>query len=307
LTPNTTCDIIYSQYEQEVTTLKILSSDLNKKFKIKYDEDFDLNYQLKFDINTLRPNGMEALLRIKNSNSNQSPLSVIKQAEDNNEIHYLGMWVIEKSLHDFHNFLKNNYNDITIAINVSPIQLTNKNFFKDVMTLAERYDIDHNKIQLELTEDSPVLTSQSSIEQVIKLKEVGFKIAIDDFGAGFTSLAYLSKLNPDVIKLDKIFADDYKSEIDLKVVSGVAHLCQSLNITTVIEGIESEQQLLSFSHTGVDTLQGYHLHIPSNPEEIEIILSRDKLKHLNSDDSKIIEIQTIHHIPKNGHTSAVRH
>jgi EAL domain-containing protein (putative c-di-GMP-specific phosphodiesterase class I) len=113
--------------------------------------EYDLNYQLKFSLNSLKPNGMESLLRIKDWNINRSPLSIIKQAEENGEIHHLVMWIFERSLSDFIKMEKFYEKEMTIAINVSPIQLSNKSFVKNISNTADILGVSRHKIELKLT------------------------------------------------------------------------------------------------------------------------------------------------------------
>ncbi len=138
--------------------------------------------------------------------------------------------------------------------------------------LAERYEISKENIILELTEESYVQDYKLFRRALMYYREAGYKIAIDDFGAGYGGLKMLSELTPDFVKIDRYFISGIDTEIvKFNLVDAIVVACHKLGIRVVAEGIERKEELKTAVQLGIDLLQGYYLHKPS-PE-----ISRDKI------------------------------
>jgi EAL domain-containing protein (putative c-di-GMP-specific phosphodiesterase class I) len=129
-------------------------------------------------------------------------------------------------------------------------------------------------LQIELTESVLMGDPERAIGQLQRLRALGVTIAVDDFGTGYSSLAYLRRLPIDVLKIDRSFVMDAdRDEEDAQVVRTIIALGQSLKLTVVAEGVETEAQAELLRHAGCDLAQGYLYARPMPPEQIEAWLS----------------------------------
>ncbi|MGF7184326.1 EAL domain-containing protein (putative c-di-GMP-specific phosphodiesterase class I) [Desulfitispora alkaliphila] len=138
--------------------------------------------------------------------------------------------------------------------------------------------IDPSYIEIEITENLFIEKEEMTIEFLNRLKEIGVKISLDDFGKGYSSLNYLTYLPIDLIKLDKSLCDKYQESLSMKVIVGIVMLAKSLGIQVVAEGIETEEQYKHIKNTGCHYAQGYFFSKPLNIQDAErLFLKPDSL------------------------------
>ena len=161
-----------------------------------------------------------------------------------------------------------------ISMNVSAKQLQNHRIVQILKDEIERYSVDPACLELEITETA-IATNCDYVNGLLwQLKLLGVKIAIDDFGAGFTSMSYLAKLPVDVLKLDKSLVDNIDYEVNKReLVKSLIETCQRLNIETIAEGVETEQVLRILQTIGCDQVQGFYFSkaVPRNELEKVVI------------------------------------
>ena len=152
-----------------------------------------------------------------------------------------------------------------ISVNVSRVFLSLSNFVEYVYNLVKKYDIDPKYLELEITET--VLVDINMIKEKVELlRSYGFKILMDDFGSGFSSLNVLKDVDFDVIKIDLRFFTK-ESEKSLKIIESVINLAKSLNIPSIAEGVETQNYINLLKQFGCHYAQGYYYSKPINVEE----------------------------------------
>ena len=231
-------------------------------------ESIFLLYQPIFEAKSGVIYAFEALARFESKNFGIiSPLEFISLAEETQMIIPIGKKILRKAC----NFLKElktlGYSEVVVSVNVSAIQMLRSDFVSDVKKIIEEAAINPNLLALEFTE-SIFLTSYDIINKDIgKLRELGIKFSIDDFGVGYSSLARERELQVDCIKLDKYFADDLLAHNPEEVIAGdIISMMHRLGHTVVAEGVEEESQKEYLVAHDCDYLQGYLFSKPVRPE-----------------------------------------
>ena len=243
--------------------------------------EFKLNYQPQFFSNQKYLRGVEALLRWQLKDGKfVSPAEFIPMAEKNGTIVSIGTWVIKKALEDFAEFKEKYSYDGMISINISAIQLKEKNFSGILKYYTEYYNLDPEKIEIEITESVLIEDSESTINLLKSLRDFGFKISLDDFGTGYSSLSYLRDIPINTLKIDKSFVDTMLEDESTSIITdAVIRMVKKLGLETIAEGVETEEQFEYLMKMNCDNIQGYLLGRPMPKEElVKIILEENKSK-----------------------------
>lgn len=213
--------------------------------------------------------GMEALLRWRHPTKGLvPPLEFIPIAEETGLIVPIGEWVLRRACADAATWSDN----VRVAINVSPLQFT-ENLLAVVAETLKSTAIDPGRVELEITESLFLEHTQENIRLLLALKEMGVRIAMDDFGIGYSSLSYLRQFPFDKLKLDRAFVCDVTSNTESQaIVSAIAGLGKSMQIETTAEGVETEEQLQHLSNEGYDYAQGFLFAKPAPMAELSDLL-----------------------------------
>lgn len=159
---------------------------------------------------------------------------------------------------------------VLLSVNISTKTFETKRFIVDLVELVREYDVDPALIQIELTERIIIKNVEESIQRLQLLRDMGFRVAIDDFGIGYSSLSYIVRLPIDCIKIDKSFVHDIASSKEAKtIVSTIINLCKDLKLNVIAEGIESSLELDYLKVIQCDIGQGYYFSKPVEITEIE--------------------------------------
>ena len=150
------------------------------------------------------------------------------------------------------------FEDLTISCNITRITISEKDFVSKIQEIADKYDFNREKLLIEITEDSLEKNLVIAMYNIIKVKELGFRIALDDFGSGYTSLVSLCEYPIDVVKLDRQVLLLTETEKGKKLFSGIISLAHYLNLKVVCEGVETEEQNKLVSDSECDYLQGWY-------------------------------------------------
>lgn len=240
------------------------------------DNGFFMCYQPQYSTDGQTLRGLEALVRWKDEDGTIiSPGTFIPLAEKNGSILRLGDWIMEKSISDF-SFWRSKYlvDDITLSINISALQFKNKAFIKTLMHLLEEYHIPSNAIELEITESVFIEDMDDVIDKMTKLREMGIRFSMDDFGTGFSSLSYLRTLPIDTLKIDKTFIDNVVTDSPTRMIAEtIIDMGKKLGFHTIAEGVEEEVQFDVLRDIGCDNIQGYYMGRPMISENIEKLLA----------------------------------
>jgi diguanylate cyclase (GGDEF)-like protein len=230
------------------------------------DGEFFLAYQPQVELQRLRVVGAEALARWRHrSMGDISPAEFIPVAESSGFIEHLGRWVLRRACRDAVSWAF----DIPVAVNVSPLQLQHGDVIADVRQALDESGLAPERLCLEITESSFVSRSNEVVNQLLALRRMGVRLALDDFGAGFSSFGYLARLPLDKLKLDRMFARDLESNGTTgAIIASVVALCRELGFELLCEGVESTGQATLLSSLGCQQAQGYHFGKPQPADEL---------------------------------------
>ena len=231
--------------------------------------ELTLNYQPIIDMHTNEIVSFEALLRWPNNPMNERNIGkVISFAEKSGQIIMVDMWVIDRVFQTLklHGHV---FYGLKVSINLSVQSFHSKNFTRFLKSKISEYGIDPGMVELEITEYSLVQDMEKSTEIILDIKELGFKIALDDFGTKYSSLNYLSKLPFDVLKVDKSYIDNIIEDTkDKLIVDNLVKLSTDLELVTIIEGIETIEQKDILLEMGCQYGQGYLFYKPMPMESL---------------------------------------
>lgn len=256
------CKFYEHSFQSDVQKLIKVESIINKTLQAK---EFELHYQPVFDLKLRDISGFEALLRWKSSEQTVSTGELISVAEKTGQIIDIDRWVIDEAFR----FLKANlaHTSLVLAVNLSAKSLMSTKLVSYIEGLIETYKIMPSQIEFEVTEHSLIENFDLSLKVINELKELGFKIALDDFGTQFSSLNYLSKIPFNSLKIDKSYIDRVNLPgKDQVIVEQIIQLASKLGLKTVAEGIEEENQAVILENLGCNSGQGYHLARPMSAE-----------------------------------------
>ena len=225
---------------------------------------FCLHYQPVADLESGEIVSMEALIRWQHPNRGMmQPVQFIVIAEEFSLINQLGDWVIKQACIDIREWRSKGFIVPRIAINVSPRQLLEPRFSRCLLATLNEYDVEPEKICLEITE-STLLHHSAGMEKLLKqLKAKNFYLAMDDFGTGYSALQYLKHYPFDCVKIDQSFVRNIlDNSNDAAIASAVISMSHSMGTKVIAEGVETELQCQYFSQTMCDQMQGYYLSRP---------------------------------------------
>lgn len=244
----------------------------NREFKVVYQPKVNIQGE-KYYISSA-----EALVRWFHPEFGVvSPGIFIPLFEGNGFISILDRYVWEEAANQIARW-KEKYNvTIPISVNLSRLDLYNPNICKDILEVCKRVGIDNKDLYIELTESAYSSEAKQMIQVIQEFKEAGFKVEIDDFGCGYSSLNTLATLSFDVLKLDMQFVREMnRNEKTLMIVKFVADIAKFLNVPIVAEGVETKEQLDKLKEFGYDLIQGYYFSKPLVAEEFEELFIKGK-------------------------------
>ena len=218
--------------------------------------------------------GVEALVRWQHPERGLVPPDVfIPVAEQTGLIRPLTLFVVEEALKQCRTWREQGF-DLTVAVNVAMRNILDDQFPTELERMLERYGLDPGVLELELTETSVLADPPRAKEILQRLRDTGVSLAVDDFGTGYASLAYLSELPVDEIKIDRSFvmAMD-REEQHARIVRSTIDLGRNLCLSVVAEGVESAAVWDRLAELGCDSAQGYFLAKPLPPDELTAWLS----------------------------------
>ena len=235
---------------------------------------FELFYQPIMDKHAARIQGFEALIRWRHPERGLVlPVEFSPVAEEIGLIRPLGAWVLAKACADAMQWPER----ISVAVNLSSVQFINGNLLQDVRQALYASGLPPHRLELEVTETVLIQNSEATLVLLNALQALGVSIALDDFGASYSSLGYLRKFPFDRVKIDKSFVDDLRVSGDATaIVRSVTSLCQALGMATTAEGVETAQQFDRFQASGCTNVQGCLFSPPVPAAEIPALC--DKLQ-----------------------------
>ncbi|MDP4093231.1 MAG: EAL domain-containing protein [Bacillota bacterium] len=264
--------VIYDQLMSQAFTERV---DIEKHLHTALSRnEFNIHYQPQLDLVSNKITGMEALLRWNSPELGSiSPLKFIKIAEDTHLIIPLGTWVLRNACCFLKKLHNKGYKDLSISINISILQLLQSDFNALVIDTLESFELAPEYLELEITE-TILIESYEAIDMKLKsLSEYGVRIALDDFGKGYSSLSYLKQLPISILKIDKSFIDNiYNGNENL--TRHIITIGKSMGMCVVAEGVEKAEQLDYLVQHECNKIQGYLFSKPLPEEEIIKVLEK---------------------------------
>lgn len=259
-------------FEKAMTEHVSVHLTLENQLRLAIDnQEFVLHYQPKLNLRDDVVRGAEALIRWRHPDSGlMPPGQFIPVLEETGLIHEVGRWAVREAARQCLRWRDAGLGEMRIAVNVSPLQLRDRAFLSDIEQILALDPRTADSLELEITESTIMSDIAHCIESLRALRNMGVRVAIDDFGTGFSSLSYLARLPADTLKIDRSFiAEMDQSPAGLAIVSSVVTLAQSLNLSVIAEGVETEEQARLLRLIRCDELQGFVLSEPLSAEEFE--------------------------------------
>jgi EAL domain-containing protein (putative c-di-GMP-specific phosphodiesterase class I) len=210
------------------------------------------------------------------------PSVFIPIAEQTGLIVPIGAWVVEEACRQAAEWMHTVDRPMSVSVNVSPRQLAEDDFVSVVGAALEASGLEPHLLCLEITESAVLADPDAATEVLERLKAIGVRLAIDDFGIGYSSLSQLKALLPvDTIKIDKSFVDGVTSDDeDSAIIDAVLRLAGGLRLAAVAEGVETAEQAEALRALGCRLSQGYHYARPQTPEDLDRMLAIEALGEL---------------------------
>ncbi len=267
----------YRYFSTKMTEIaqRRLAVENNLRRAIERDE-LDLHYQPQLDLETGKYCGVEALLRWSCKELGQvSPAEFIPLAEDTGLIIGIGEWVLRKACQQIKTWQAQGVALNRVAVNVSVIQLLNKDFPSLVKEVLAETRLEPKILELELTESALVSDEISILNVLHKLKKIGVQLAIDDFGTGYSSLSRLKNFPIDCLKIDQSFVGEIgENLVNTSIVSAIIAMAEGMDVKVIAEGVETEVQLAFLKKKQCSEVQGYFLSRPLPAMQAEEFLQK---------------------------------
>jgi diguanylate cyclase (GGDEF)-like protein len=245
-----------------------MSLETELKNAVKNNE-FVLHYQPKISLVDGKVIGVEALIRWQHPKRGLlSPIHFIPLAEENGLIVDIGNWVFREACNQHRRWIEAALPATHMAINVSSLQFKKEGFVDSLKIIFSETGINPSFIEIELTESTLMHNEAGILEKLNQLKEIGVRLSIDDFGTGYSNLNYLKQFPIDSIKIDQSFIRDIDiTPVNESIVRAIVTLANSLSMTSIAEGTESDSELEVVKRCLCDVAQGYHYAKPLSPNE----------------------------------------
>lgn len=244
------------------------------------NSQFELYFQPLFSIPAQQLTGFEALIRWNHPEVGRIPPDqFIGIAEEIGLIGQIGEWVLQEACR-----VALTWNTpLTVAVNVSPLQFKQGDLADRIKTIVTQSGLPANRLEIEITESALLDDTDSVLSVLQQLKDFGIHISMDDFGTGYSSLSYLRKFPFDKIKIDRSFVSEMEHhQEDVAIVQAVSTMGASLGMTTLAEGIETEQQLSQLSEVGCTAAQGFLLGKPMPENDATAFIDDYQIKHAHA-------------------------
>ena len=238
------------------------------------NNEFVVYYQPKYSVREKRFVSAEALARWDSPKYGLlGPAAFIEKAENAGLMSALDNYIFEKALSDLSEALKRGRRVLPVSVNFSLYEFYSYRFLDNVVSLLEKYHVPASLIEIEITETTSQANQFLSVSMIKKLKDIGIRVLMDDFGVGYSGIENLRNIPFDAIKIDKSFTDlilsDQKTRSIVKLLADLGHLN---DIEVIIEGVDSKEQVDMLKRMKVDTIQGFYYSMPLSQKDYEIFL-----------------------------------
>ncbi len=240
------------------------------------EQQFELYYQPQVNVCTGEVCGMEALIRWRHPERGLVlPDEFIPLAEETGLIINMGSWVLDAACRELAEWKQSGVEGLVMAVNISAAQLEQSTFESRVLEAMTRYGISGGELELEITENILMQDMDQAATKLQRLARDGVRVAVDDFGIGYSSLGYLKSLPINTLKIDRSFISDIRSPRDKNsIVTAIFAMARELNLEVVAEGVESRGQVDYLRNLECPKAQGFLLGRPMSAKEARLLLQR---------------------------------
>ena len=281
-------EVYNNQMESPTPESLVLENDLYKALE---RDELRLHFQPQFDCTSGAITGVEALLRWEHGGKLVPPGDFIPLAEETGLIIGIGEWVLRRACHMAQQWRERTGWPLRVAVNLSAVQLEQADITEVVASALRDTGLPAAALELEITESVVVRESLRAADVLNQLRKLGTSIAIDDFGVGYSSFAYLRELPVDRFKLDRSFLSAIpQSEADSRIASALIAMAHRLEVGIVAEGVETAEQAAFLKDHGCDECQGYYLGRPMPENRFETLL----IEHSQSHQDLLVELVARH-------------
>jgi len=249
---------------------------MSRELRRAIDNDaLDVSYQPQCDASANEVIAVEALARWTHPEMGSiSPSSFIPLAEETGLINDLGQWILRRACRDAHR-----WPDLLVSVNVSPTQFKHPRFVEMILETLDDFNLAPNRLEIEVTESVFAGQHMTILNSMKRLQDRGVKIALDDFGSGYSSLSYLRKFPFDTLKIDRDFISDMDDSLEAEaILTSIIQLGQALGMTIVAEGIEARHQIGFLADNGCHRMQGFYISRPLADEALAEFLDDRAMK-----------------------------
>lgn len=268
-------------YSNAMRDAELLSDQLMEDFPAAIAEkQFRVYYQPKFDVRPNKPVlvSAEALVRWNHPALGMiSPCVFVPLFEHNGLIRALDQYVWAEAAAQVRRWKEQLDIALPVSVNVSRVDLLDPSLVENLKSLLTANGLSSRELLLEITESAYTEDSNQMIETVCELRKTGFRIEMDDFGSGYSSLSMLSSLPIDALKLDMQFIRSaFREQKDTRLLEAMIQLADRFDVPTIAEGVETEEQMITLKIMGCDVIQGYYFSRPLPSEEFEVFLKEKR-------------------------------
>jgi diguanylate cyclase (GGDEF)-like protein len=262
------------QMSHETTARVALEGKLRTAIE---EQQFLLHYQPQINLSSGQIEAVEALLRWRDGGEEPVlPGRFLPILESSGMIVPVGNWTLLKAVEDLEGWCRAGYRPMRVAVNVSAVQLKQREFVHGLLGLAERLaPLTGFGLDIEITETTLLQDLEGTSRKLSELRQAGIRIALDDFGTGYSSLGLLSKLPVDVLKIDRSFVAGLPDDpASVTLVASIVELASAFDLVTVAEGVETAAQLAALRGLRCRQSQGFFHSVPVPATELEKMLTR---------------------------------
>ncbi len=259
---------LISVYDDELLASAMKTKDIENRMELALENhEFIMVLQPELNLLTGRLTAAEALVRWHGDDGPLRPDEFIPIFEQNGFITRLDFYMFEEACKYISNWSKAGRDELLISVNFSRNHLQSIGFENRLLEVCEKYKVNTRQLGIEITESSMISNEVDILDFIYRVQSKGFKVLMDDFGSGYSSLGLLKDIPVDILKLDRsFFTQSEDRSRSLAVVSSVIRLSKDLGIKTIAEGVETSDDLTNLVEMGCDIIQGYYYAKPMSQD-----------------------------------------
>ncbi|HFL2600328.1 TPA: putative bifunctional diguanylate cyclase/phosphodiesterase [Clostridioides difficile] len=265
-------DVNFAFFNDKLREKLLFEDKIEKEMEYALESgQFVMYLQPKYNIKLDKFCGSEALVRWQYTEKEVIyPRDFIPIFEKNGFIRKIDMYILEQACKEIRSLFDKGISPLPISVNFSRVDFFKKDFIENIVNICDRYKIPYSLIEIEITESSMFGDTDTLFNVSRNLQDIGFIVAMDDFGSGYSSVNMLKNIPLNVIKLDRgFFVDDKDVDKSQIVIKSIVSLIKQLGIRVVAEGIETRSQIEMLKKANCDIVQGYYFSKPLPIKEFE--------------------------------------